>query len=104
MQVGQRRDFRELYGVYHSALTGDQPELFPPSTPDEVRAVLTGPTDATNQAHVVCDVICGMTEAQAVRVHQRMAGIEFGPLLDPQSCGSNSESATPHRDARLSPD
>jgi dGTPase len=82
-QMGQRAVVRELYGAYHGALTSGHLELFPPRTRDDVEGAVAAGGSATLQARVVCDVVAGMTEAQAVRVHQRMAGIEFGPLLDP---------------------
>jgi dGTPase len=82
-QHGQRRVVRDLFQTYSEALAQGHHQLFPPRVQSEVLAELTGRKDPIQRARVVADVVAGMTEAQAVRVHQRLSGIEFGPLLDP---------------------
>lgn len=82
-QHGQRRVVRELFLVYVKALREGRKQLFPPRVQSEVEAVLALGTQTAQLMRVVADVVAGMTEAQAVRLHQRLSGTEFGPLLDP---------------------
>jgi dGTPase len=84
-QHGQRQVIRDLYQDYREALRsgGTAAAIFPPRTQDEVKGVSGSATDERLAARVVADVISGMTEAQAIRVHQRLRAVDFGPLLDP---------------------
>jgi dGTPase len=85
-QHGQRKVIGELYQTYKTVLRSDDPDaiaVFPPRIKDEVKPVAGASGDETRAVRVVADVIAGMTEAQAIRVHQRLKAVDFGPLLDP---------------------
>jgi dGTPase len=84
-QYGQRHVVRELYRIYRDALSAGEmaAAIFPPRTQDEVQLVRGEGDVARPGVRVVADVVAGMTEPQAIRVYQRLAAIDFGPLLDP---------------------
>jgi dGTPase len=84
-QVGQQEVVRRLYEIYRNALAagGAATAIFPPRVRAEADAVAGAGAEPRLAARVAADVVAGMTEAQAVRVYQRLEAVEFGPLLDP---------------------
>lgn len=80
-QVGQRRAIRELFTTYmDAAASPGQRTLFPALFRDYLREV---GDDRLQQARIVADLISGLTEEQALRLHRRFTGVDLGTVLDP---------------------
>lgn len=93
-QQGQRRVIQNLFREYQAAIqrgvnrgAADDPRiastLFPTSMASRVQTLVTTSASATESCRVVSDTIAGMTEGQALRIHHRLMGFEFGSLVDP---------------------
>lgn len=84
-QDGQRLVTRELFAFYWRNIRtgGDAVSVFPPLFLDIAREVSGPSAKAADAVRVVADVVAGMTEVQALRVHERITAVELGPLLDP---------------------
>jgi dGTPase len=93
-QHGQRRIVQDLFQTYAAALRSaskdDKPDaarltatLFPTRVADEVERVVAKGARRNELCRIVADTIAGMTEAQALSIHHRLMGIEFGALVDP---------------------
>lgn len=81
-QEGQRRILRELFTTYHqAALKVDDLDLFPPA----YVALLKKAKTNRERTRLVCDMIAGMTEDQAINTHRKLTGINLGSVLDPMN-------------------
>jgi dGTPase len=82
-QHGQRLIVRTLFETYMDALRQEPPDfgLFP--TRWQAEAVEARKQGEQQEARAVADVIAAMTEEEAIRTHQRIAGINTGAFLDP---------------------
>jgi dGTPase len=93
-QQGQRRVVENLFREYQDAITAgivsaerDAPRLvatmFPTAMAEAVASLVGSRAGDEEVGRVVADTIAGMTEGQAVRIHDRLLGIGFGSLVDP---------------------
>jgi dGTPase len=93
-QQGQRRVVQNLFFEYQAAMQRgskskrmDAPRmtaaLFPTSMAETVESLVHAKAARRECCRVVADAIAGMTEAQALRIHHRLMGFEFGSLVDP---------------------
>jgi dGTPase len=78
-QLGQRQVVSELFTMYYKAALEGDSRLMPAS----VASPLTGAAEPGVAARRAADIVASMTEAQAVRVHRRVTGVDFGSFLDP---------------------
>jgi len=82
-QAGQIRLVEQLYAMLRDALKTGNAKVFPAHAAEEVAEALEEPENKELGCRAAADVISGLTEAQAVHLYQRLAGVDFGPLLDP---------------------
>lgn len=93
-QQGQRRVIHNLYDEYQRAIVdgiaSKTPEaarltatLFPTSSASAVEVLVQAAVPRAACSRTVADTIAGMTESQALRIHHRLMGFEFGSLVDP---------------------
>jgi dGTPase len=82
-QVGQKRIVRELFSAYLDALAREDFGIFPASATEEARRVVEHGRTRGQQVRFVVDIVAGMTEKQAIKVHRRLTGVDFGSFLDP---------------------
>jgi len=57
--------------------------MFPTAMADSVSSLVSAQASSKDIGRVVADTIAGMTEGQAVRIHDRLLGVGFGSLVDP---------------------
>jgi hypothetical protein len=57
--------------------------MFPTSAAKDVMALAAGNAKRGACVRTIADVIAGLTEAQALTIHHRLMGFEFGSLVDP---------------------
>ena len=78
-QYGQRRVIRNLFEIYINAASEQKHRnLFPPY----FRKALEESTDDESTRRTVIDLIAGMTEEQALALHNRLTGMELGSGLE----------------------
>jgi len=78
-QDGQRQLIDKLFSIYWDAAQGHRSQnLFPPY----YRKALEDCTDLLSRKRVVVDLIAGMTEEQALAMHNRLTGVSLGSGLD----------------------
>lgn len=93
-QQGQRRVIRNLFEEYRACVIRGADEtsidaprltasLFPTSMAEDVVRLVSRKAPNEETCRIVADTIAGMTEAQALRIHHRLMGFEFGSLADP---------------------
>jgi dGTPase len=93
-QQGQRRLIENLFGQYFAALergTASKSSsaarltstMFPTSMAEMVVTAIEDKSDNATRCRLATDTVAGMTEAQALRIHHRLMGFEFGSLVDP---------------------
>ena len=87
IQHGQRRVVRQLFkALYEDASTGAA-ELLPIGArellSEELRGLTEKATLDSSRARIVADVICALTEQQALKLHGRLMGHDPGSLLEP---------------------
>lgn len=82
-QQGQITLVIQLYRILRRAVRHGNNRVFPAHARDDIAEALDQPGDKNLGCRSVADVIAGLTEAQAVHLHQRLSGVEFGALLDP---------------------
>ncbi len=87
-QYGQRRLIEDLFAILSEAISKSEIGVFPP----RFRELLEGtPCISGNGAssrevsRVIADYISGMTDRQAIELHQRLTGASLGSVLDPLS-------------------
>jgi dGTPase len=80
-QHGQRRVIRELFTTFWSAANSakDQERKI---LPMQFRELLSNASDKTARARLVADLIAGLTERDAISIHQRLTGTALGTVLD----------------------
>jgi len=79
-QAGQRHVIRTLFSLYsNAALSKAKLHLFPPF----YRQAIEDSPDEEHKLRVVVDLIAGMTEAQALAMHNRLTGVSVGSGLEP---------------------
>jgi dGTPase len=78
-QEGQRQVIEALFKIYWDAAQGKRSEhLFPPY----YRRALNDSADDHEKKRVVVDLIAGMTEEQALAMHNRLIGVSLGSGLE----------------------
>ncbi len=78
-QYGQRRVIRNLFEIYINAASEPKHlNLFPPY----YRKALEVSADDDSTRRIVIDLIAGMTEEQALALHNRLTGTELGSGLE----------------------
>ncbi|MBI4203312.1 MAG: dNTP triphosphohydrolase [Chloroflexi bacterium] len=79
-QMGQRRVIQDLFNSFmHEGISGNL-KAFPTLYREEIES-LGAPSDF-QLARIVADMIAGMTEPQAIAMHQRVTGHGLGSVLD----------------------
>ncbi len=86
-QVGQRALVRNLFKTYARAMDDSddrvQLHLLPRWAQEELpRAVKRDSNTKAARARLAADIICSMSEQQAVDVHERLLGTAFGSVTD----------------------
>jgi dGTPase len=78
-QEGQRQVIDGLFSIYWDAAQGQRSQhLFPPY----YRKALEGSASDLEKKRVVVDLIAGMTEEQALAMHNRLTGVSVGSGLE----------------------
>jgi len=78
-QEGQRQMIERLFNIYWDAAQGKRSEnLFPPY----YRRALLDSANDREKKRVVIDLIAGMTEEQALAMHNRLTGVSLGSGLE----------------------
>jgi dGTPase len=78
-QHGQREVIRQLFLLYFRELRRGNTSVFPLRVRNEAAL----PTNNQERARFVVDVIASMSEVAVLHTHQRLTGINLGPLEDP---------------------
>jgi dGTPase len=79
-QFGQRKAIRELFRIYSDAATDKKTfHLFPKYYRE---ALESASGDTVQIGRTVIDLIAGMTERQALAMHNRLTGISVGSGLE----------------------
>ena len=78
-QDGRRHIIGQLFAIFAKAAAVEDLAVFPISAREQLEEV--GSTHP-QQMRIVCDLIAGLTEQQAVDLHRRLTGIDFGSVLD----------------------
>ena len=83
-QFGQRRIISQLFEILHDASEKGQLDIFPPSFRERMEGLTATGMGASKDERVrlVADLIAGLTENQAVSLHQRLTGVWLGTVLD----------------------
>ena len=87
-QYGQRRLIEDLFRILTDAISDAEFGVFPPRFAEYLEEPLSnmGGRDSDRETmRVVADYISGMTERQAIELHQRLTGVSLGSVLDPSS-------------------
>jgi dGTPase len=92
-QRGQRQVVQNLFNAYMNELKVGIDDksvsatavaaLFPTRMTDDVLRLVESTGGIAERGRVVADTIAGMTEAQALRIHHRFMGFDFGSFTDP---------------------
>jgi dGTPase len=78
-QEGERQVIETLFNIYWDAAQGNRSQhLFPPY----YRKALVDAADPQEKKRVVVDLIAGMTEEQALAMHNRLTGVSLGSGLE----------------------
>jgi dGTPase len=78
-QEGQREIIEKLFNIYWDAAQGNRSlHLFPPY----YRQALADSANDQGKKRVVVDLIAGMTEEQALAMHNRLCGVSLGSGLE----------------------
>ena len=87
-QYGQRRLIEDLFRILIDAVSKSDFSIFPPRYREHLEEALR-PQDNripdNDKARIVSDYISGMTEREAISLHQRLTGMTLGSVLDPLS-------------------
>ena len=79
-QYGQRRIIRELFEIFADACESGQLDIFPPSYRELLEQVRHDPKES--RLRIVADLLSGMTEQQAIAMHQRLTGVSLGTVMN----------------------
>ena len=85
-QIGQRHVIDELYQEFMAAAMSGKVQMFPTNFREKILQ-LGSPSsykrpEKVMLARIIADLIVGMTEAQALEMHQRLTGQGIGSILD----------------------
>lgn len=86
IQHGQRRVIRELFSIFHESAGSPKAwAIFSPGYRDRLKSLYeTGAADWDRVApRLAADYVAGMTEQQAIRLHQRLTGSSPGSTFEP---------------------
>lgn len=78
-QYGQRKVIRKLFEIYREAAESKNLGIFPPYYRDAIEESIK---DEKAVRRTVVDLIAGMTEVQALEVHNRLVGVSLGSGLE----------------------
>ena len=86
-QQGKRTIIKTLFDVYWAASAGDL-TMLPPAHQERLSKALREAESQEIQeeearVRSVCDIICSMTDEQAVKMCIRLTGASLGSVLDP---------------------
>ncbi len=87
-QYGQRRLIRDLFKTLKNAISESNFGVFPPRYREFLEDTHTNSASdnlARERTRIVSDYIAGMTEREAIELHQRLTGRALGSVLDPLS-------------------
>ena len=79
-QEGQVTVIRDLFKILIDAMEGRRQRALLPQRAQE--SLLAQDTPRL-RGRVACDLICSMTEQEAVRLHRRLTGVDIGSVIDP---------------------
>lgn len=81
-QYGQRRVIGDLFDIYHDASTKEN-DLLPPGALDLYRVEVEEGAFSEDvlRARLAADIVCSLSEQQAIFLHQRFTGIDPGSVL-----------------------
>ena len=86
-QYGQRNLISDLFRIFQDAASKSDFSVFPPMFSEHLQDTLPKMARDDDRkreiARSVADYISGMTERQAIEIHQRLTGVALGSLLDP---------------------
>lgn len=77
-QEGQSEIIRSLFHYFLGRVAAANPV----GVPDRYRRVLGKATTEASRVRVACDIVAGMSEGQATRLHRRLSGVELVELSD----------------------
>ena len=83
-QYGQRRIVRELFNIFHCEAAEKRLKLFPASHREPLERIANecGPHTDKERIRIVTDFIAGMTDQQAISMHQRLTGVSLGTFMN----------------------
>jgi dGTPase len=82
-QHAQRQVIRCLFGIFRNEVNKKASNLLPPYYKERLKDVVEKEgAGGPGSKRVACDLIAGMTEAQAISLYQRLNGIVSGSPLD----------------------
>lgn len=81
-QHGQRRVIGDLFDIFHQASTKER-DLLPPGALDHYYMEVEEGNFSEDvlQARMAADIVCSLSEQQAISLHQRFTGIDPGSVL-----------------------
>jgi dGTPase len=86
-QRGHRTIVRDLFGTYLQATQSKDRRVIPTSHVESLKRMEAAAENAADRrrvrARVVADLIAGLTEEQAIRLHARLTGRAIGSVMDP---------------------
>ena len=82
-QHAQKQLIKYLFSVFRSEVKRSPSHLLPPYYQERLKNIIDREGSSSNGSkRVVCDLIAGMTEYQAITLYQRLNGIALGSGLD----------------------
>ena len=83
-QYGQRRIVRDLFDIFNCAAAEKRLQLFPERHRESLEEIADKCGSHTNKERIriVTDFIAGMTDQQAVSMHQRLTGVSLGTVMN----------------------
>jgi dGTPase len=81
-QYGQRRVIGDLFDIFYEATTRERAMLPPAAVENFQIEVEEGHTSENSlRARMAADIVCSLSEQQAISLHQRFTGIDPGSIL-----------------------
>ena len=87
-QYGQRKLIEDLFAILTDATSKSELGVFPPRFREHLEITLgSSGSEASSRevSRLIADYISGMTEREAIELHQRLTGASLGSVLDPLS-------------------